>query len=127
MTCSAAIIRRYQTREQVRGYLASRGFQRTLERWRNGRWIGQVSRDDSGFSVKTWLPTAYGSSFERKHPMTGQDIPDSHDIDAAPFGGSQARVARFETLVPFTAPVGLFDGGVNLDPPRWQESSKRSD
>jgi hypothetical protein len=43
MACSAAIIRRYKTREQ--GFLASRGFQRTLEGWRNARWIGHVSRD----------------------------------------------------------------------------------
>ena len=55
--------------------------------------------------------------------MTERDIPDSHDDNAAPLWGSQAPVARFETLVPFTASVGLLDGGVNLDPPRWQESS----
>ncbi len=55
--------------------------------------------------------------------MKEQDIPGSHDDDAAPLRASQAPVMRFETLVPFTAPVGLFDGGVNLDPPRWQESS----
>jgi ATP/maltotriose-dependent transcriptional regulator MalT len=55
--------------------------------------------------------------------MTEQDIPDSHDDDLAPFRGSQAPVVLFETLVPFTAPVGLLDGGVNLDPARWQESS----
>ena len=58
MTCPAAIIRRYKTRDQVRGYLASRGFQRTLEGWRNGRWIGRVSRDDGGFWVEVWLPSA---------------------------------------------------------------------
>jgi hypothetical protein len=34
------------------------GFQRTLEGWRNGRWIGRVSRDDGGFWVEVWLPTA---------------------------------------------------------------------
>ena len=55
--------------------------------------------------------------------MKEQDIPDSYDDDAAPLRGSQAPVVRFETLVPFTAPVGPLDGGVNLDPPRWQESS----
>jgi hypothetical protein len=58
MTCPAAIIRRYETREQVREYLASRGFRRTLEGWRNGRWIGRVSRNDGGFCVEVWLPTA---------------------------------------------------------------------
>ena len=52
MTCSAAIIRRYKTREQVQGRLASRGFLRTLEEWRN--WIG---RDDGDFWVEVRLPT----------------------------------------------------------------------
>jgi ATP/maltotriose-dependent transcriptional regulator MalT len=55
--------------------------------------------------------------------MTEQITTDLHDDDAAPLRGSQAPVVRFETLVPFTTPVGLLDGGVNLDPPRWQESS----
>ena len=55
--------------------------------------------------------------------MTEQDIPDSHDDDAAPLRGSQAPVVRFATLMPFTAPVDLLDGGVNLDSPLWQESS----
>jgi hypothetical protein len=58
MTCPAAIIRRYETREQVWGYLASRGIQHTLEGWRNGRWIGRVGREDDGFWVDVWLPTA---------------------------------------------------------------------
>jgi ATP/maltotriose-dependent transcriptional regulator MalT len=49
--------------------------------------------------------------------MTEQDISVSHDDNAAPLRGSQAPVVHFETLVPFTAPVGLLDGGVNLDPP----------
>jgi hypothetical protein len=58
MTYPGPIIRRYKTRERVREYLASRGFQRTLERWRNGRWNGRVSRDDGGFWGEVWLPTA---------------------------------------------------------------------
>jgi hypothetical protein len=58
MTCPAAITRRYETRAQVWEYLASRGFQRTLEGWRNGRWIGRVGRDDGGFWVEIWLPNA---------------------------------------------------------------------
>jgi hypothetical protein len=123
MTSAAAIIRRYDTREEVRGFLGSRGFEPTLEGWRNGRWIGRVSRDDSGFWVEVWLPTASGSSFERKHLMIEQDIADSRDHDAALLRGPQAPVVRFETLVASTAPVGMLDGGVNLDPPRWQESS----
>jgi hypothetical protein len=56
MTCPAAITRRYQTRDQVQGYLASRGFTRSLEGWRNGRWIGRVCRDHGGFWVEVWLP-----------------------------------------------------------------------
>ena len=51
MTCPAAISCRNNAREQVRGYLASRRFQRTLDGWRNGRWIGRVSRDDDRFWV----------------------------------------------------------------------------
>ena len=58
MTCPAAISRRYETRAQVRGYLASRGSRHTLEGWRNGRWIGRISRDAGGFWVDVWLPTA---------------------------------------------------------------------
>jgi ATP/maltotriose-dependent transcriptional regulator MalT len=55
--------------------------------------------------------------------MKQQDIPDLYDDNAAPVRGSQAPVVRFETLVPFTAPVGLLEGGVDLDPTRRQESS----
>jgi hypothetical protein len=55
--------------------------------------------------------------------MMEQGIPDSHGEDAAPLRGTQAPAARFETLVPFTAPIGLLDGGVNSDSPRWRESS----
>jgi hypothetical protein len=58
MACPAAITRRYDNDEQVREYLASRGFQRTPRGWRNGRWIGRVSRDDGGFWVEVWLPAA---------------------------------------------------------------------
>lgn len=56
MTFPAAINRRYETREQVRGYLTSRGFMRGLEGWRNGRWLARVSRNDGGFWVEVWLP-----------------------------------------------------------------------
>lgn len=58
ITCPTAIIRRYETREQVREYLAARGLRRTLKEWRNGRWIGHVSRDDGGFWVEVWLLAA---------------------------------------------------------------------
>ncbi|MEA2731486.1 MAG: hypothetical protein QOF70_5961 [Acetobacteraceae bacterium] len=58
MTCPAVISRHYEAREQAWGYLASRGFRRILEGWRNGRWIGRVGRDDGGFWVEVWLPNA---------------------------------------------------------------------
>ena len=57
MTCPAAITRRYKTLRTGSGIPGSRGFQRTLEGWRNGRWIGRVSRDDGGFWVDVWLPS----------------------------------------------------------------------
>ncbi len=60
MTFPAAINRHYQTREQARGYLISRGFMRDIQDWRNGRWIGRVSPDDRGFWVEVWLATPSG-------------------------------------------------------------------
>jgi len=56
MTCPAAISRRYETRDQVRAYLASRGFSPSLDAWRNGRWIARAGRDTDGFWVEIWLP-----------------------------------------------------------------------
>jgi LuxR family maltose regulon positive regulatory protein len=55
--------------------------------------------------------------------MTEPNIPDSHDDDAAPLRGPEPPILRFERSVPLTAPIGLLDDGVNLDPPRWRESS----
>jgi hypothetical protein len=46
MTCPVVISRHYESREQAWEYLASRGFRRLLEGWRNGRWIERVGRDD---------------------------------------------------------------------------------
>jgi hypothetical protein len=63
------------------------------------------------------------ASREREHVMMGQGVPDSHDKDAAPLPDPQAPVGRAETVVPFRAPIGLLDGGVNSDRPPWQESS----
>ena len=54
--------------------------------------------------------------------MMEQCIADLHDEEATPLRGTQAPVVRFEKLMPFTAPIGLLDRGVNLDPPRWRES-----
>jgi hypothetical protein len=58
MTCPAVISRHYEAREQAWDYLASRGFRRIPEGWRNGRWIARVGRDDHGFWVEVWLPNA---------------------------------------------------------------------
>jgi hypothetical protein len=55
--------------------------------------------------------------------MMEQCTPYSHDEDTAPLQGSQEPIVRLETLVPFTAPIGLLDGGVNSDSPQWRESS----
>jgi ATP/maltotriose-dependent transcriptional regulator MalT len=55
--------------------------------------------------------------------MTEQSTIDLHDEDADPLRGSLAPVVRFEKLPPFTAPIHLVDGGVNLDSARRRESS----
>ena len=52
-----------------------------------------------------------------------QGIAHLQDEEAAPLRGLQPPVRRSETLVPFTAPLGLLDGGVNSHSARWQESS----
>ena len=55
--------------------------------------------------------------------MTERSIPGPNGEFAAPLLGSQAPVARFEGLLPFTPSIGLLDGGVNSGAPRWRESS----
>jgi ATP/maltotriose-dependent transcriptional regulator MalT len=55
--------------------------------------------------------------------MTEQGTRDLLDEEAAPLRGSQTPVVRFEKLVPFTAPIGLLDRGMNSDSPWWRESS----
>jgi DNA-binding CsgD family transcriptional regulator len=64
-----------------------------------------------------------GSSFEQEPAMTEWDIPDLHDEAVTPIRRSQAPVIHFETPVPLEAPIGLLDGGVDSDSPRWPESS----
>jgi len=63
MTCPAAIISRYEAREQIREYLASGGFQRTLEGWRNGRWI--ETRQS-----RRWRLLGRGLAADRVAPLT---------------------------------------------------------
>jgi hypothetical protein len=46
----------------------------------------------------------------------------SYDENPTPHLGSQAPIWRFERLAPFTARIGLLDGGVNVDWPRPRES-----
>jgi hypothetical protein len=55
MACPAKINRRYQTRDEARGYLASRGFSCGLMGWRNGRWMARIGRDGGGFNLEVWL------------------------------------------------------------------------
>jgi ATP/maltotriose-dependent transcriptional regulator MalT len=57
--------------------------------------------------------------------MTEQGTPDLRDEFAVPLWGSQAPVARFEKLVPFTAPIRLLDGGMNSGLPRRPEGSPK--
>jgi ATP/maltotriose-dependent transcriptional regulator MalT len=55
--------------------------------------------------------------------MAEQCILDSHDQVAARLQGSQVPALRFAAVMPFPAPIGLLEGGVNLDSPRWREYS----
>jgi hypothetical protein len=55
MTCSAEIRRRYETRHEAWGYLASRGFTCTDGAWANGRWAASVQRTADGIDVTVWL------------------------------------------------------------------------
>ncbi len=57
MTCPAEINRRYPTRDEAWGYLASRGFRCTTAGWRNGHWVAAVERDTLGFRVRACLPS----------------------------------------------------------------------
>src|SRR5277367_3669853 len=51
MTCNAEIKRRYETRDDAWGYLASRGFVCHSSGWENGRWAATVVRDGDGYDV----------------------------------------------------------------------------
>ncbi len=62
MTYQAAISRRYQTRNEAWGYLASRGFSCGLRGWRNGRWTARIGRDGGDFRVDVWLPLSLTTS-----------------------------------------------------------------
>jgi hypothetical protein len=55
MTYSTEIRRRYETRDDAWGYLASRGFVCHAGGWRNGRWAATVMREGDGFDVTVWL------------------------------------------------------------------------
>jgi hypothetical protein len=55
MTCNAEIRRRYDTRDDAWGYLASRGFVCHADGWANGRWAATAVRDGDGFNVTVWL------------------------------------------------------------------------
>jgi len=70
VSCAAKIDRRFQTREDARGYLASRGFSCGLEGWRNGRWTARIGRDGSGFRVEVWLLSAFAVMPQQAIPGT---------------------------------------------------------
>ena len=55
MTYNAEIRRRYETRDEAWGYLASRGFVCESSGWQNGRWAATVMREGDGFDVTVWL------------------------------------------------------------------------
>jgi hypothetical protein len=55
MTYNTEIRRRYDTRDEAWGYLASRGFVCHSSGWQNGRWAATVVRADDGFDVTVWL------------------------------------------------------------------------
>ena len=58
VTCKAEIRRRYDTRDEAWGYLASRGFNCSAGTWQNGRWAARVERGGIGFDVMIWLRRA---------------------------------------------------------------------
>ncbi|MEJ0071656.1 MAG: hypothetical protein WDO24_26260 [Pseudomonadota bacterium] len=55
MTYKTEIKRRYDSRDDAWGYLASRGFVCRSSGWQNGRWAATVVRDGDGFDVTVWL------------------------------------------------------------------------
>src|SRR4051812_33857869 len=55
--------------------------------------------------------------------MTEQCISNAHEEFADPPRRVQVDVARFETLVPCTAPIGRLDRGADSNSPRWRENS----
>lgn len=61
MRYSAEIIRHYPHHDQAVGYLASRGFSRVAEGWRNGRWIAHLDRAGTETRVRVWLPITVGA------------------------------------------------------------------
>lgn len=56
MTYPPEIIRHYPRHEDATGYLASRGFSRASEGWRNGRWMAHLDREGTEIRVRVWLP-----------------------------------------------------------------------
>lgn len=62
MTYDAEIRRRYDTRDDAWGYLASRGFVCHSTGWQNGRWAATVVRDGDDFNVTVWLRAEVAAS-----------------------------------------------------------------
>ena len=58
MTCSTEIRRRYRTREEAYGYLASRGFLFLPSGWENGRWAATIEHVNGHYIINVWLRSA---------------------------------------------------------------------
>jgi hypothetical protein len=58
MTCSTEISRRYSTREEAYGYLASRGFLFLPNGWENGLWAATIEQVNGQYIIKAWLRSA---------------------------------------------------------------------
>jgi len=51
MTCNAELYRRFRSRDEAYGYLASRGFLCLPGGWANGRWAATLEKVDAGYIV----------------------------------------------------------------------------
>ena len=55
MSYAAKLRRRYDSRFEAWEYLASRGFNCTVNGWENGRWAASVQPTEDEFEVTVWL------------------------------------------------------------------------
>ena len=112
-------------REQVRGYLVSRGFRRTLEGWRNGRWLGRVQPRRWRLLGRCLAAGRVGLLTRARacHEGTAPAFQD-RITKTQPRSGARARPPCLpKALMSFPAPIALLDRDADLDPPRWREHS----